>query len=159
MTDEDSRDDLIIRIAGEGGEGIISAGDFITQACARAGLEVYTFKTFPAEVKGGYAMYQTRTSSRPIYNHGDTFNVLCALNGEAYTMNRAALRPGTAFVYDSHGDFEPEIPGDVHAYAIPMTQAAKELGTPKAKNMVALGALSQLFDIPADSLREVLWKR
>ena len=109
MTEEDSRDDLIIRIAGEGGEGIISAGDFITQACARAGLEVYTFKTFPAEVKGGYAMYQTRTSSRPIYNHGDTFNVLCALNGEAYTMNRAALRPGTAFVFDSHGDFEPEI--------------------------------------------------
>ena len=156
MTDEDSRDDLIIRIAGEGGEGIISAGDFITQACARAGLEVYTFKTFPAEVKGGYAMYQTRTSSRPIYNHGDTFNVLCALNGEAYTMNRAALRPGTAFVYDSHGDFEPEIPGDVHAYAIPMTQAAKELGTPKAKNMVALGALSRLFGIPADALLEVL---
>ena len=40
MTDEDSRDDLIIRIAGEGGEGIISAGDFITHACERDGLEV-----------------------------------------------------------------------------------------------------------------------
>ena len=107
MTDEDSRDDLIIRIAGEGGEGIISAGDFITQACARAGLEVYTFKTFPAEVKGGYAMYQTRTSSRPIYNQGDTFNVLCALNGEAYTMNRAALRPAQPFQRD-HRQRKPD---------------------------------------------------
>jgi 2-oxoglutarate ferredoxin oxidoreductase subunit alpha len=149
--------DLIIRIAGEGGEGIISAGDFITQACARAGLEVYTFKTFPAEIKGGYAMYQVRTSPQPIYNQGDIFDVLCAFNGEAYDLNRANLRPGTAFVYDSPGgDFEPEIPEGVHGYPIPMTQTAKELGSVKAKNMVALGALSQLFDIPADSLREVL---
>ena len=53
MAEEDSTDDLIIRIAGEGGEGIISAGDFITQACAGAGLEGYTFKAFPAEGKGG----------------------------------------------------------------------------------------------------------
>lgn len=151
--------DLIIRIAGEGGEGIISAGDFITQACARAGLAVYTFKTFPAEVKGGYAMYQTRTSAQPIFNQGDGFNVLCALNGEAYKMNHGLLHPGTAFVYDSHGDFEPDLPEGVHGYAIPMTLAAKELGTPKAKNMVALGALSQLFEIPADSLREVLAKK
>jgi 2-oxoglutarate/2-oxoacid ferredoxin oxidoreductase subunit alpha len=58
-----SKQDLIIRVAGEGGEGIISTGDFIAAACARAGLEVYTFKTFPAEIKGGYAMYQTRASA------------------------------------------------------------------------------------------------
>ncbi len=152
-----TKDDLIIRLAGEGGEGIISAGDFITRACARAGLEVYTFKTFPAEVKGGYAMYQTRTSVQSIYNQGDFFDVLCAFNGEAYEINRPFLRPGVAFVYDCPGgDFEPDIPDGVFAYPIPMTHVAKEMGMPKAKNMVALGALSQLFDIPADSLREVL---
>ena len=159
MSGSRTKSDLIIRLAGEGGEGIISAGDLITQACARAGLEVYTFKTFPAEVKGGYAMYQTRTSPQPIYNQGDIFDVLCTFNGEAYDMNRAFLHPGTAFVYDSPGDFEPELPEGVHGYAIPMTRAAKEMGIPKAKNMVALGALSQLFDIPAGALREVLAKR
>ena len=58
-----TKNDLIIRIGGEGGEGVISVGDFITQACARAGLDVYTFKTFPAEIKGGYAMYQVRAST------------------------------------------------------------------------------------------------
>ncbi|TBR20791.1 MAG: hypothetical protein EPO63_09380, partial [Candidatus Nitrosotenuis sp.] len=46
--------DLIIRIGGEGGEGIISAGDMITQAATRSGLNVLTFKTFPAEIRGGY---------------------------------------------------------------------------------------------------------
>ncbi len=152
-----TKHDLIIRIAGEGGEGIISAGDMITQACARAGLDVYTFKTFPAEIKGGYAMYQLRASSERLYNQGDSFDVLCALNGEAYDLNQTRLQPGTVLVYDSPGgDFEPDIPEGVHAYPIPMTATAKEMKSPRAKNMVALGALSQLFAIPDNSLREVI---
>jgi 2-oxoglutarate ferredoxin oxidoreductase subunit alpha len=152
-----TKKDLIIRVAGEGGEGIISTGDMITQACARAGLEVYTFKTFPAEIKGGYAMYQTRASSKLLFNQGDTFDVLCAFNGEAYDLNRSRLFPGTAFVYDAPGgDFEPDIPEGVHGYPIPMTKTAKEMGNIKAKNMVALGALSQLFNIPEQALREII---
>ncbi len=151
-----TKNDLIIRIGGEGGEGVISVGDFITQACARAGLDVYTFKTFPAEIKGGYAMYQVRTSTEHLYNQGDTFDVLCAFNGDAYDKNRAFLKPGTAIVYDSPGDFTPDIPPGVYAYPIPMTQASKEMGNPRAKNMVAMGALSVLFNISVESLREVL---
>ncbi len=151
-----TKNDLIIRIGGEGGEGVISVGDFITQACAHAGLDVYTFKTFPAEIKGGYAMYQVRTGTEQIFNQGDTFDVLCAFNGEAYNINRAQLRPGNALVYDSPSDFEPEIPPGVHAYPIPMSHTAKEMLNPRAKNMVAMGALSVLFNIPVESLRQVL---
>jgi 2-oxoglutarate ferredoxin oxidoreductase subunit alpha len=153
---EITKNDLIIRIAGEGGEGIISVGDMITQACARAGLDVYTFKTFPAEIKGGYAMYQVRASTVQLYNQGDTFDVLCVLNGEAYDLNHARLKPGTALVYDSPGDFEPNLPPGVYAYPIPMTQTARELNNPRAKNMVALGALSLLFNVPEAALREVI---
>jgi len=151
-----TKNDLIIRIGGEGGEGVISVGDFITQACARAGLDVYTFKTFPAEIKGGYAMYQVRASTERLYNQGDTFDVLCAFNGEAYNMNRAFLKPGTAFVYDSPSDFTPDIPPGVFAYPIPMTKVSKEMNNARAKNMVAMGALSILFNIPEAALREVI---
>lgn len=151
-----TKKDLIIRIAGEGGEGIISVGDMITQACARAGLDVYTFKTFPAEIKGGYAMYQLRASTVQLYNQGDTFDVLCAFNGEAYDLNLARLKPGTVLVYDSPGDFEPDVPPGVYAYPIPMTKTAKELNNTRAKNMVALGALSSLFNISETALREVI---
>jgi 2-oxoglutarate ferredoxin oxidoreductase subunit alpha len=151
-----TKNDLIIRVGGEGGEGVISVGDFITQACARAGLDVYTFKTFPAEIKGGYAMYQVRASTERLYNQGDTFDVLCAFNGEAYDLNHARLKPGTALVYDCPGDFEPDVPEGVYAYPIPMTHAAKEMNNPRAKNMVALGALSVLFNVPEAALREVI---
>ncbi|MBF0612204.1 MAG: 2-oxoacid:acceptor oxidoreductase subunit alpha [Magnetococcales bacterium] len=152
-----SKRDLIIRVAGEGGEGIISTGDFIAAACARAGQEIYTFKTFPAEVKGGYAMYQVRASLDRVYNQGDTFDVFCAFNGEAYEVNKSALTPGTAFVYDyPGGDFEPEIPEGVHAYPIPMSKAAKEMKSYRSKNMVAMGALSVLFNINENTLKQVL---
>jgi 2-oxoglutarate ferredoxin oxidoreductase subunit alpha len=150
------KNDLIIRIGGEGGEGIISVGDMITQACARAGLDVYTFKTFPAEIKGGYAMYQVRASAEPVYNQGDIFDVLCVFNGEAFNLNKARLKAGNVLVYDCPGDFEPEIPEGVIAYPIPMTQTAKDLKNPRAKNMVAMGALSILFNVPEAALREVI---
>jgi len=149
-----SRADLIIRIAGDGGEGIISCGNIIAAACARAGLDVYTFKTFPAEVRGGYAMFQLRTGTTPLHNAGDTFDLFCALNSEAYEINRPQLLPGTVVVYDDV--FSPDIPEGVIAYPIPMTTYAKQLGLKKAKNMVALGALSRLFNIPADALKEIL---
>ncbi|MEO5340111.1 MAG: 2-oxoacid:acceptor oxidoreductase subunit alpha [Magnetococcus sp. MYC-9] len=156
-----AKNDLIIRVAGEGGEGIISTGDFIAAACARAGLEVYTFKTFPAEIKGGYAMYQVRTSPDRIYNQGDTFDVFCAFNGEAYEVNKHLLKPGTAFVYDyPGGDFEPDaIPEGVHAYPIPMSKTAKEMKSYRSKNMVAMGALSVLFNISEVTLKQVLTKK
>ncbi|THB63147.1 MAG: 2-oxoacid:acceptor oxidoreductase subunit alpha [Gammaproteobacteria bacterium] len=151
-----SKSDLIIRVAGEGGEGVISAGDFIAAACARAGLEVYTFKTFPAEIRGGYAMYQTRVSDNRIYNQGDTFDVFCAFNGEAYEMNKHLLKPGIAFVYDAESDFQPEEHEGVHTYPITMSKTAKEIGSKQAKNLVALGALSELFNIQKDVLWEVI---
>ena len=72
--------DLIIRVGGEGGEGIISTGDFIAKAAARDGLHVLTFKTFPAEIKGGYAMYQTRMSPDELLSEGDGFQVLVVFN-------------------------------------------------------------------------------
>ncbi|MBF0455714.1 MAG: 2-oxoacid:acceptor oxidoreductase subunit alpha [Magnetococcales bacterium] len=152
-----AKKDLIIRIGGEGGEGVVSAGDFIAAACARAGLEVYTFKTFPAEIKGGYCMYQVRTSAERVYNQGDTFDVFCAFNGEAYELNKHLLIPGSVFVYDGPGgDFEPEIPEGVTAYPIPMTKTAQALKSKRSKNMVALGALSTLFNISEATLKEVL---
>ncbi len=151
------KNDLVIRIAGHGGEGVISTGDFIASACARAGQEVYTFKTFPAEIKGGYAMYQVRTSPDRIYNPGDSFDILCAFNQEAYDLNRHLLVPGTVLVYDLAGDdFVPEIPPGVVAYPVPMSKMAKELKSYRSKNMVALGALSVLFRINEETLIAVL---
>ncbi|MBI5038763.1 MAG: 2-oxoacid:acceptor oxidoreductase family protein [Nitrospirae bacterium] len=150
--------DIVIRIGGEGGEGVISTGDMLAQAAARAGLEVLTFRTFPAEIKGGYAMYQLRVSTEKILSQGDTFHVCVAFNGEAYEMNKDLLAPGTVLVYDSPGgDFQSEPIEGVIQYPVPMTKISKvDLGSLISKNMVALGAVMQLFSFPADSLKDLI---
>ena len=150
--------DIIIRIGGEGGEGVISAGDMLAQASARAGLEVLTFKTFPAEIKGGYAMYQFRVSAEEILSHGDTFNIFVAFNAEAYEVNKGFLKPGTVLVYDGpDSDVDPKPVEGVVQYAVPITRISKvDLSSPISKNMVALGAVVQLFSFPMDSLVELV---
>jgi len=105
---------------------------------------------------GASARTHGRPSRHRLTNPGDGFDVLCAFNGEAFDMSRHRLVPGTVLVYDCPGDFTPEIPAGVVAYPVPMSQAAKEMNNPRAKNMVALGALSVLFNIPENSLREVI---
>ena len=150
--------DIVIRIGGEGGEGVISTGDMLARASAIAGLEVLTFRTFPAEIRGGYAMYQLRVSPEKLLSHGDTFNLFVAFNREAYEVNKSLLVPGTVLVYDGPGgDIEPETLDGVIQYAIPMTKISKvDLLNPISKNMVALGAIVQLFSFPIDSLKALI---
>ncbi|MFW2331168.1 MAG: 2-oxoacid:acceptor oxidoreductase subunit alpha [Nitrospinota bacterium] len=150
--------DLTIRFGGEGGEGIISSGDMVAQAAAKSGLEVLTFKTFPAEIKGGYAMYQVRFSKDQILSEGSSFQALVAFNKEALEVNRSSLAKGSALVYDyPGGDIEEEQKIDgVFCYPVPMSKIAKELGSYRAKNMVSMGAVTTLFELPLDSIIDTI---
>ena len=157
-----AQNDLIIRFGGEGGEGIISSGDMVAQAAARSGLEVLTFKTFPAEIRGGYAMYQTRFSHDRILSEGSGFDVCVAFNQEALDVNRKSLKEGSVLVYDfPGGDIaeEQNIPG-VTCYPVPMTKIAKEeLGLYRVKNMVSMGAVAELFSISMDDIRGTIQEK
>ncbi len=159
MTQKVKQKDLTIRIGGEGGEGIISSGDMVARAAARSGLEILTFKTFPAEIKGGYAMYQIRFAHEKIMSEGGGFHVMCAFNNEALEANRSLLKEGTVLIYDyPGGDIEEEqnIPG-VTCYPAPLSKIAKgDLGTYRSKNMVAMGVLSELFDISPEQIKETI---
>ena len=55
--------DLVIRVAGESGEGIQSTGILLAQATARGGFHVITYWTVPAEIKGGHALQPTNTAA------------------------------------------------------------------------------------------------
>lgn len=146
--------DLTIKIGGEGGEGVISAGDFLTEAAARAGYEVVNFKSFPAEIKGGYAHITIRVSDNTLYSVGDGFDIICCFNGESYEYNKKHLLPGRVLVYDS-SDFEPQSHEGVITYPIPLSHLAKDvIKAYITKNIVALGALSELFNIDKDSIKE-----
>ena len=57
---------LVVRFAGEGGQGVVGGAELMASAAASGGYHVLTFSTFPSQIKGGPAWGQARISSEPI---------------------------------------------------------------------------------------------
>lgn len=150
--------DLIIRIAGEGGQGVVTIGDLLDKSVAQIGLHVLTESTFTSEIKGGDVMFQLMTSSAPISSQGDRLDILVALSDRGYQTNKDKLSPGCVLIFDSD-DARPEGLDGVVLYSIPMSDISRSLGSPILKNMVALGAVAQLFSIPMNVLQDQIRKR
>ncbi len=147
--------EVTIRIGGESGEGTISGGDILALAAARWGYQVYTFRTFPAEILGGPCLFQVRISDHRVRSMGDYADVLICLNKEAYDRNVSDLRHGGVLVYDP-SDFTPDA-GDFIIYAVPFNELArKEVQLFQTKNMVMLGAISGLFGPPLEAIAQVV---
>ena len=148
--------DLVVRIAGESGEGVISTGELVAQAAARTGFELLTFKTYPAEIKGGHSVIQLRLSDQRVYTQGDQLDVLLAFNQEAYGKSISELKPGGLLIYDST-QFTPPPSADRQQYAVPLAEIARtQLKFELGKNVVAVGVVAALFDLPREQLERLL---
>ena len=100
---------LLVRLGGESGiDNAISAGDVLTLSVARSGYHVHTFRTYPAEIKGGPVMFQLRAGVQPVPSLGDQLDVLLAFNEEAWTLHGEALRPDGILVFDPGEHDAPE---------------------------------------------------
>lgn len=133
--------DLVVRFAGEGGQGQVTAAEGLAQAAARVGYHVQTFATYPSQIEGGPVWAQTRVSTNQILTQGDQLDVLVALNRQAYENHIADLREGGVLIYNSR-DFDTEPPG--HAIGLDAEALARETGNPRAANVIMIGAVSQL---------------
>lgn len=152
------RTDVIFRIGGEGGEGVISCGEILTLACARMGLEIYTFRSYPAEIKGGPAMFQVRASREILLSQGSEVDVLVCFNQEAYDRHAKDLRKDGhgVLVYDTSSTKPDE---GLHAilYGVPVSEMAKlELRNYLTKNIIFLGILSKLLGVDFSILEKII---
>src|SRR6187431_733465 len=93
-------DRVIIRFAGDSGDGMQLTGDRFTSETAIMGNDLATFPDFPAEIRApagtlpGVSGFQVNFSSSDVYTPGDTVDVLVAMNPAALAMNIADLKPG-----------------------------------------------------------------
>ena len=146
-------DRLLLRMGGESGiDNAISAGDVLTLSVARSGYHVHTFRTYPAEIKGGPVMFQLRVGVRPVPSLGDRLDALLAFNQEAWDLHHDALRPDGVLVYDPGQQAAPEGFAGT-AYGIPLDRMANDLNLRKGKNLIALGALAALFGFDFQQLQ------
>jgi 2-oxoglutarate ferredoxin oxidoreductase subunit alpha len=151
--------DLIVRIAGEGGEGVISCGELFAAAAARTEYHVFTFASYPAEIRGGFAMAQIRVRDWTIYSLGSKVDCLVVFNQQAYEYTKRDLREGGKLIYDPD-TVSIVACDDCTAYPLPLTEISKRVvGATFGKNIVALGALVQLFDMNRDILETLIYDR
>lgn len=148
--------DFTLRVAGESGEGVITIGETIARIAAREGVHLATFRTFPAEIKGGPCMIQIRLSDRKVAYHGEKVDCLVTLNQQALDENLADLREEGILLCEAECDVPME-PSSRTAYQLPFERlAVREIGSRISKNIVVLGALSHLLGIPKNRIEEFL---
>lgn len=150
------RNEIVLRIGGESGEGMVTTGEVFARVCAHAGLEVYTFRTYPAEILGGHVLFQIRAGDRPILSQGDELDLLLAFNLEAYDKHHGELRRGGVMIYDDRTFSPPEDGADQIRYAVPLTQLAEKARFARGKNIVAVGVLVGLLDLPLEKAQDVV---
>ena len=148
--------DFIIRFAGEGGDGFLIVVDAFAAAMTQAGYYSQTFATFPSQITGGPTWFQLRVSTEPVLSRGDTLDVLVAFNENAYEAHKAEVSEGGVVLYDSG---RLELPDDGKSLGIAFERLGKSTGNPRAGNMVVMGALASLVDIPQSVLEPFVKRR
>jgi 2-oxoglutarate ferredoxin oxidoreductase subunit alpha len=149
------KDDLVIRVAGESGDGSTATGEMLAQAAARSGLHVFTFRTTPAEIKGGPVMFQVRASNAPVRSMGDYVDVLFAFNQEAWDLHHAEMGPNAVLLYDAD-EFSPPESFSGLSYPVPIGKLAQQAGNRRGKNVVALAVAAALFGIGLTKLEDIV---
>jgi 2-oxoglutarate ferredoxin oxidoreductase subunit alpha len=152
--------DLLIGMAGAGGDGVISAGESLITAAAIDGYHAVMTKSFGPQIRGGESSFRLRVAIDEVFTVGGTLDVAVALNWDDFLRFGAELPVGsdTIVIYDSQFAQAPDgIPlvgvRPAAVIAAPIAQIAKELaGTDKAKNNVVLGLMSGWFGFSPDAL-------
>ena len=172
-------DHVIIRFAGDSGDGMQLAGDRFTQETAVFGNDLSTLPNFPAEIRApagtlpGVSSFQLHFADHDILTPGDAPDVLIAMNPAALKANVKDLPRGGDLIVNTDEftkrnltkvgyTVSPLEDGSLEQYnvhAVPITSmTVKALeafditrkDAERAKNMFALGMLSWLYDRPAD---------
>jgi 2-oxoglutarate ferredoxin oxidoreductase subunit alpha len=172
-------DHVIIRFAGDSGDGMQLTGDRFTQETAVFGNDLSTLPNFPAEIRApagtlpGVSSFQLHFADHDILTPGDAPDVLVAMNPAALKANLKDLPRGADLIVNTD-EFtkrnlakvgyagNPLEDGSLDAYnlhAVPLTsltvkaledQDVTRKDAERAKNMFALGLLSWLYGRPAE---------
>lgn len=101
--------DVVIKFAGDSGDGMQLTGSQFTTNTALMGMDLATFPDFPAEIRApqgtipGVSGFQLRFSSSPVYTPGDECDVLVAMNAAALKSNLKMLKKGGKIIVNTDG--------------------------------------------------------
>ena len=181
-------DAIVVRFAGDSGDGVQLLGSQFSQETALAGNSLATFPDYPAEIRAptgttyGVSAFQINFGSRQIKTAGDQPDVLVALNPAALMVNYKGLRKGGLVILDS-GAFkekdvkragftvDPRLDGTLKEFRvleIDISAQALEVAKPfgvsqkealRTKNLWTLGLVSWMYDREMKSTMEYVARK
>jgi 2-oxoglutarate ferredoxin oxidoreductase subunit alpha len=173
-------DRVVIRFAGDSGDGMQLTGDRFTTSSALFGNDLSTLPDFPAEIRApagtlaGVSAFQVHISDHDILTPGDNPNLLVAMNPAALRANLGDLLAGGTVIVNSdafaeralakagyeHNPLTDDSLKPFRVYEVPMTsltlEAVKPSGTKprdaeRSKNFFALGVISWMYTRPVEA--------
>ena len=178
-------DRVVIRFAGDSGDGMQLAGNIFSNISAGEGNEISTFPDYPAEIRApqgslsGVSGYQVSVG-KDVHTPGDAADVLVAMNPAALKTNLKYLRPDGIILCDEESFTPANLKKAEYATEDPVTELGidpkrimlvpmatllkntladsglNQQAMMKCKNMLALGVICWLFDRPVESVLKKL---
>jgi 2-oxoglutarate ferredoxin oxidoreductase subunit alpha len=184
----EKKDRVVIRFAGDSGDGMQLAGTRFTETSAAFGNDLATFPSFPAEIRApqgtlaGVSTFQVHIADWDILTHGDEADVLVAMNPAALKSNLRDVALGGLILanedafdernlekagYETNPLTDNSLRG-YHVLTAPMEKLTKlavaDTGVKgrsvlRSKNFFALGLISWMFNRPTESILEWVEKK
>ncbi|MCX7750095.1 MAG: 2-oxoacid:acceptor oxidoreductase family protein [Candidatus Bipolaricaulota bacterium] len=134
--------------AGFGGQGVLLAGKILARAAMEEGLEVTWLPSYGPEMRGGTANCTVVIADEPIGSPiVDRPDVLLAMNGPSLDRFEPRVAPGGTVIVNRSLIERPLRRTDVKGVYLQANDLARELGEPRAANMVALGAVVRALGV------------
>ena len=149
-----------IKIAGFGGQGVLSMGKILAYSGLMENKEITWMPAYGPEQRGGTANVTVILSDDPISSPIlNTYDMVVALNQQSLDKFESKVKPGGILIYDSYGIHNRPTRTDIKVYCINAMEATLEIGNNKAFNMIVLGAMLALTPIVTiDSVLKALKK-
>jgi 2-oxoisovalerate ferredoxin oxidoreductase beta subunit len=150
--------DQFVKIAGFGGQGVMSAGVLMANCATHEGLNATWLPSYGPEMRGGTANASVVISEQPIGSPVVGFpNVLIAMNGPSLDSFEQTVAPGAMIIVNSSLVTRKVKRKDVKAIYVPAADMARELGFTGAANMVVLAVYLHMSKVlSVDTLKQII---
>jgi len=182
-------EDVVIRFAGDSGDGMQLTGSQFTNTAAIVGNDISTFPDYPAEIRapagtlGGVSGFQVHLAERDIWTPGDSPHVLVAMNPAALKVSLPDLEPGAIIIVNTDAftpgnlkkagyESNPLEDGSLNQFqviTVPITmlnrnavqdvEGLDKKSVDRSKNFFALGLIYWMFDRPLEPSIEWVKKK
>ncbi len=164
-----ARVDITVEVCGMSGDGTIAAGGLLNEALSKAGFSILAFDSYPAEIRGfGRCVTRSRVGDEEMLALSDRTHVLISLDDEQSQSRIPFLAENSAVFFDNNPpsyipeerSIAPHVEPGTELFGIPFGDLATgAAGSPRGRNLTALGGFAAVFGAPPEPFREVIEKK